>query len=88
MNTVWTEPSRQDLRGIFEFIAEDNPKAACTLLDEIKARVGVLIDQQRPVSKINLHDLENSQIDWAHYQSKAEPVLKLQKNYSNIKSKR
>lgn len=33
-------------------------------------------DQQPPVSKIDLHDLENSQIDWAQYRSKATPVLK------------
>jgi len=42
---VWTEPARQDLRDIFEYIAEANPKSARTLLAEIKARVGVLIDQ-------------------------------------------
>lgn len=33
-------------------------------------------DQQPPVSKIDLHDLENSQIDWTQYRSKSEPVLK------------
>lgn len=38
-----------------------------------------LRDQQPPVSKIDLNDLENSQIDWAHYQSKAAPVLKVKK---------
>jgi predicted helicase len=38
-----------------------------------------LRDQQPPVSKIDLHDLENSQIDWARYQPKAEPVLKPKK---------
>jgi len=42
---VWTEPARQDLQEIFEYITEENPKAARTLLAEIKARVGVLIDQ-------------------------------------------
>ena len=35
-----------------------------------------LRDQQPPVSKIDLNDLENSQIDWAKYQPKAAPVLK------------
>jgi len=39
---VWTEPARQDLREIFEFIAEENPNAARALLTEIKERVGVL----------------------------------------------
>ena len=38
-----------------------------------------LQDQQTPVSKIDLHDLENSQIDWAKYQPKQAPVLKTKK---------
>lgn len=39
-----------------------------------------LVDQQPPVSKIDLYDLENSQIDWAQYQPKASPVLKPKKH--------
>lgn len=35
-----------------------------------------LIGQQIPVSKIDLHDLEQSQIDWSQYQPNAAPVLK------------
>lgn len=38
-----------------------------------------LRDQQPPVSKIDLHDLENSQIDWSCYAPKAAPVLKQKK---------
>lgn len=38
-----------------------------------------LRDQQPPVSKIDLYDLENSQIDWAKYQPKAAPVIKPKK---------
>jgi predicted helicase len=38
-----------------------------------------LQDQQPPVSKIDLHDLENSQIDWSQYQPKAAPRLKAKK---------
>lgn len=38
-----------------------------------------LKDQQPPVTRIDLLDLENSQIDWAKYQSKKEPVLKPKK---------
>jgi predicted helicase len=38
-----------------------------------------LLDQQPPVSKINLHDLENSQIDWAKYQPKAPAPIKPKK---------
>lgn len=39
-----------------------------------------LRDQQPPVTKIDLYDLENSQIDWAQYQPKAVPVLKEKKS--------
>ncbi len=39
-----------------------------------------LIGQQPPVYKIDLHDLEISQIDWAKYQPSAEPILKKKKD--------
>ncbi len=39
-----------------------------------------LRDQQTPVSKIDLHDLENSQIDWSRYEPEAKPALKAQKS--------
>jgi len=35
---VWTEPARQDLRQVFEYIAEDNPKVASKLLSIIQER--------------------------------------------------
>lgn len=35
-----------------------------------------MADQQIPVSKIDLNDLENSQIDWSQYQANTPPVLK------------
>lgn len=38
-----------------------------------------LQDQNPPVSKIDLHDLENSQIDWAKYQPSHTPELKAKK---------
>jgi predicted helicase len=38
-----------------------------------------LQNQQPPVSKIDLHDLENSQIDWSHYHAKSKPILKTKK---------
>jgi predicted helicase len=38
-----------------------------------------LQDQQPPVSKIDLHALENSQIDWTRYAPKSAPVLKQKK---------
>ena len=43
MKILWTEPARQDLREIFSYIAEENPRAARVLLEEIKERVKVLI---------------------------------------------
>lgn len=39
-----------------------------------------LRDQRTPVSKIDLHDLENSQIDWASYKPKAAPAIKPKKS--------
>jgi toxin ParE1/3/4 len=41
---VWSEPARQDLRQIFEFIANENPNAARRLLGEIKEKAIILID--------------------------------------------
>ncbi|MDR5738011.1 type ISP restriction/modification enzyme [Caballeronia sp. LZ016] len=38
-----------------------------------------LLDQQPPVSKIDLTALEESQIDWSKYQPKAAPVIKAKK---------
>jgi len=38
-----------------------------------------LQNQQPPVSKLDLNDLENSQIDWAKYQPNQAPVLKSKK---------
>ena len=38
-----------------------------------------LQDQHPPVTKIDLHDLENSQIDWGKYQPDQAPVLKNKK---------
>ena len=35
-----------------------------------------LFDQNPPVTKLDLHDLENSQIDWSRYQPSQAPVLK------------
>jgi predicted helicase len=38
-----------------------------------------LFDQQTPVTKIDMAALETSQIDWAKYQPKTEPVIKPKK---------
>ena len=39
-----------------------------------------LRDQQPPVSKIDLHDLEHSQIDWTKYRSRTAPTFKKKKS--------
>lgn len=39
-----------------------------------------LVDQQPPVSKITLHDLEASQIDWSRFQPRAPVALKPKKS--------
>ena len=44
MKIFWTKPARQDLREIFTYIAEENPRAARALLTEIKERASVLQD--------------------------------------------
>ncbi len=44
MKIVWSEPARQDLRHIFEYIANDNPTAARRLLVEIREKAIILID--------------------------------------------
>ena len=41
--------------------------------------VDALRDQQPPVSTVTLHDLENSQIDWAKYRPQTIPTLKTRK---------
>lgn len=45
MKIVWTEPARQDLRQIFDYIADDSPKAASKLLSVIKERAVLLQDK-------------------------------------------
>ena len=51
----------------------------CTTNNWSEHAEDALRDQQPPVSKIDLHDLENSQIDWGRYQPKATPTLKEKK---------
>jgi toxin ParE1/3/4 len=41
---VWSEHARQDLRQIFEYIANENPNAARSLLAEIRKQAIILID--------------------------------------------
>jgi len=46
-----------------------------------------LQNQQPPVTKIDLNDLENSLIDWSKYASKAAPVLKPKKELRDHQTK-
>lgn len=46
-----------------------------------------LRDQQPPVSKIDLNDLENSQLDWSQFQPNTAPVLKPKKQLREHQAK-
>lgn len=39
---LWTEPARDDLREVFQFIRHDNPTAAQRVIREIQEKVGRL----------------------------------------------
>jgi len=52
---VWTEPARQDLRQVFEYIAEDSPKAASKLLSVIK-ECAVLLQDNPLIGRIGRVD--------------------------------
>lgn len=52
----------------------------CTTNNWSEHAEDALRDQQPPVSKIDLHDLENSQIDWGRYQPRVTPTLKDKKH--------
>lgn len=51
----------------------------CTTNNWSEHAEDALRDQQPPVSKIDLHDLENSQIDWTKYHPESAPALKPKK---------
>ena len=51
----------------------------CTTNKWSKPAEDALSNQHPPVNKIDLHDLESSQIDWAQYQPKEAPTLKPRK---------
>jgi len=40
----WSESARADLLAIIDYLADDSPKAALELLDEIEAKVSLLPD--------------------------------------------
>lgn len=46
-NVLWRVAARDDLVGIVEFIARDNPAAAQKLKDDIEAKVTKLVDHPR-----------------------------------------
>lgn len=43
----WRETAREDLRSIFEYIADDNPAAALALLEEIETKVDRLPERPK-----------------------------------------
>ena len=42
MQVIWTSPARSDLLEAFEYIIQDNPKAALSIVDRIEATVAHL----------------------------------------------
>ena len=67
MKIVWTEPARQDLRKIFEYIAEENPRAARALLAEIKERVTVLKNNPQLGRKGRIEGTRELVLTGTHY---------------------
>ena len=43
----WRKTAREDLRSIFDYIADDNPAAALALLEEIEVKVGRLPERPK-----------------------------------------
>ncbi|MGH7961232.1 MAG: type II toxin-antitoxin system RelE/ParE family toxin [Candidatus Binatia bacterium] len=39
---LWTEPARDDLRAVFQFIRRDNPSAAQRVIREVQKKTGRL----------------------------------------------
>ena len=67
MKIVWTEPVRQDLREIFEYIAEENLRAARTLLAEIKEHVSVLQNNPQLGRKGRVEGTRELALTGTHY---------------------
>ena len=67
MQIVWTEPARQDLREIFAYIAEENPRAARALLAEIKQRVTVLQNNPQLGRKGHVEGTRELVLTGTHY---------------------
>ena len=82
---LYAEDHRLQKRDIDSFFTASGKKPfthriiVCTTNDWSEHAEDALRDQQPPVSKIDLHDLENSQIDWALYTPDAAPALKPKK---------
>ena len=82
---LYAEDHRLQKKDIDSFFTASGKKPfthriiVCTTNDWSEHAEDALRDQQPPVSKIDLHDLENSQIDWALYTPDAAPALKPKK---------
>ncbi len=51
----WRRLARDDLRSIVEYIAEDSPAAALKLLEEIEAKVGLLVEHPKAYRRGRVH---------------------------------
>lgn len=82
---LYAEDHRLQKKDIDSFFTASGKKPfthriiVCTTNDWSEHAEDALRDQQPPVSKIDLHDLENSQIDWSLYTPDAAPALKPKK---------
>lgn len=60
MNIIWSPTARSKVKDILEYIAEDNPGAALTLIDQFEAKVEKL--RENPESGRVLPELKNDKI--------------------------
>ena len=60
MKIIWSPTARIKTKEILEYVAEDNPNAALTLIDQFEAKVEKLIEN--PESGRVLPELKNDKI--------------------------
>lgn len=60
MNIIWSPTARTKTKEILEYVAEDNPDAALTLIDQFEAKVEKL--KENPETGRVLPELKNDKI--------------------------
>ena len=60
MNIIWSPTARTNIKEIIEYISEDNPDAALTLIDQFETKVEKL--KQNPESGRVLPETKNDKI--------------------------